>query len=516
MKDSCQSFYLEEQTWDMFEKEMKEKKVVLFGVGILTSLCFFRFPNIQIELVVDNDIEKQGETLEEYVFGSVSKRKEIITTFAELKKMNPQEIVILISSIQHAEEIKEQLNREGFLKCYSLNKMEENQPTDFPGVGENASERLMNMYIGQCCQYAVEKKKLVIYEHDYVGHGKQIMEQLLAIRKDMDIVWVVNDLSIEAPLGVRKISARKILQFYYEMETAHCWLIGNTIPSCIQKREGQIYIQVKHWASITLKTFGFDFYEFRKIQSGIKLMEHNSRAMDYIITGSKFDEETCRNGFHFWGPVFEAGSPRTDILFEEEKYKEIVYKKYNIKKESKVLLYAPTFRDGTEEKFLLYQYEAMPDFRKLRENLQKTYSSEWVIMLRLHPSITTKSIECFKEEFVIDVSDYKDSQELIAASDMMITDYSSIMFEPAFVHKPVILFAPDREEYINRGRKLLIDYDALPFDITKTDEELSKAITNFNQQEYDERLNTFFEQYGVHEDGHASERAAVFVSSLID
>lgn len=175
----------------------------------------------------------------------------------------------------------------------------------------------------------------MIYEDVHIGHGKHIMDQLLRMRTDLDIVWVVHDLTIEAPVGVRKISVKKTLQYYYELETAQCWMIGVAIPNCVQKREGQIYIQIKHWASVTLKTFGFDFFEFRKTKSGIKLQEHDSKAMDYIITGSKFDEETCRRGFRFKGPVFEAGSPRSDVLFQEEKYKKLVYEKYGIRKEKR-------------------------------------------------------------------------------------------------------------------------------------------------------------------------------------
>lgn len=151
---------LEKQTWDMFAEEIREKKVVLFGVGILTFLYFFRFPDIHVELIVDNDVEKQGDTLGEYVLGNICKKdtEKIIVSFSELKKFNPQEVVILISSIWHDKAISEQLKKEGYLNCYSLNIMEENQPTDLQAEGNTSKERLLNMYIRQCCQSAIEKK----------------------------------------------------------------------------------------------------------------------------------------------------------------------------------------------------------------------------------------------------------------------------------------------------------------------------------------------------------------------
>ena len=98
----------------------------------------------------------------------------------------------------------------------------------------------------------------------------------------------------------------------------------------------------------------------------------------------------------------------------------------------------------------------------------------------------------------------------------MISDYSSIMFEPAFVYKPVFLLALDREEYTDEERDLLIDYKTLPFPKADSNAELEQCIMTFHEKKYKEDVRKFLEKYGVHEDGHASERAAVFISGLID
>lgn len=137
-------------------------------------------------------------------------------------------------------------------------------------------------------------------------------------------------------------------------------------------------------------------------------------------------------------------------------------------------------------------------------------------MLRLHPVVAKQSDTVYRPEYVIDGSDYLDSQELVAACDIMITDYSSIMFEPAFVHKPVFLYAPDRGQYIDGERGLLIPYDELPFPIAETNEKLSENIINFNKEQYEKDIDEFFDKYGVHEDGHASDRGAEFICNLID
>lgn len=116
---------------------------------------------------------------------------------------------------------------------------------------------------------------------------------------------------------------------------------------------------------------------------------------------------------------------------------------------------------------------------------------------------------------MIDVSGYDDSQELVNACDLLISDYSSIMFEAALTGKPVLLFAPDKEQYIGEERELYIDYGALPFPIAETNAELWSMIGDFNYEAYKRKVASFLQQYGVHEDGHASERAAEFIMELV-
>ena len=114
----------------------------------------------------------------------------------------------------------------------------------------------------------------------------------------------------------------------------------------------------------------------------------------------------------------------------------------------------------------------------------------------------------------MNVSDYGDSQELASAADIMISDYSSIMFDPAFVGKPVFLFATDKREYQEREYDLLIDYDTLPFPTAESNLELAGKIHQFDRKAYERRVEEFLRLYGVNEDGHASERAAAAIVQL--
>lgn len=136
-----------------------------------------------------------------------------------------------------------------------------------------------------------------------------------------------------------------------------------------------------------------------------------------------------------------------------------------------VCLYAPTFR----VKGLDFHNEGGIDldYGNVIKGLEDCFGGKWCIFLRLHPNIVSQSVGMEKPDGVIDVSDYPDSQELVAASDLLITDDSNIMFEPVFVKKPVFLFATDKKEYIGGERELLIDYDTLPFPMAESNEELT-------------------------------------------
>ena len=359
------------------------------------------------------------------------------------------------------------------------------------------------------CNNPIEEKKVIFHNMGtYSGHGKYITEQLLKSRKDLDIVWAVKDVHVKVPEGVRLVDQSARDEYFSEMATAKVWVIDYRLHRALWKRPEQVCINVKHWSSITLKTFGTDLRYDRE------LTVERSALVDYFIVGSDFDAETCQRAFEFRGKFLKFGSPRSDLLFREQGCKRSIFRTYGLDESKKLLLYAPTFRVKNSE-----QYQETGnvdlDFEKTKSYLDRAFGGDWYILLRLHPNVADESEAIEKPPYVIDVSRYDDSQELVAACDAMVTDYSSIMFEPAFVRKPVFLFATDLEDYLENERDLLIDYRSLPFPVACNHDELEQNIRHFDYETYVQSVDSFLEHYGVHEDGHASERAAEFISNLI-
>ncbi len=367
-------------------------------------------------------------------------------------------------------------------------------------------------YVRECCGLPIVRNKIVFMIGKYGGHAKYITETLIKKNCGLDIVWLVDDPGTSRPGGVRLVQISNWKEYVYEMETARVWVFDILVPWFIEKREGQIYIQTKHWSSVTLKKFFLDDRSTTNTAYQIGQVKRNSQMMDYIFVGSEFDRNTCRSGFDFHGEFVSVGSPRSDAVFREENGMK-VYARYHMDSAVHAVLYAPTFRYNVQNRKKSMILGLL--FAELHEKLVQTFGGEWYILYRKHPSLTNSVDYDYVDGNVIDVSGYEDCQELVAACDMLISDYSSIMFEPAFVKKPVLLFAPDKEQYVGKERELLIPYESLPFPIAETNEELWDIMEHFDYEEYSRNVDHFMQKYDVHEDGHASERAADFIMKSV-
>lgn len=507
----------ERQTWEAFEKDIKGKTLFLFGVSVSIRVFAKRYGNrYRIAGLVDNDIEKHGFRVKDFMMTDGAEGDIVISDDSVWNRCHKEEAVILVTGLKRYPEIMTELNRKGFQHIYSLFMMEANERLH-NGMATRDDFWETEKWVEECCRMPIERKKIVFEAYGtYTDHGKYITEQLLRMRQDLDIVWVVNNLHTRVPDGVRLIHAANRMRYVYEMETAAVWVTNVILPTYLIKREGQKYIETKHWASITLKCF-YLIESSAKEYKNTEAVKYNGQMMDYIITGSEFDSESCRRGFDFHKEVIQIGSPRSDAMFRHDELREKVYRHYQLDLNKRMIVYAPTFRYQKGDQWHVPEMRnADLDYELIKSALEKKFGGEWYIALRLHPGMEKEVAKLAKPPYVIDVSGYDDGQEIASACDVLVSDYSSIMFEPAFVYKTVFLLALDRAEYLEEERDLLIDYDTLPFPKAYSNEELEQCIMRFDEQTYRNDVKNFLEKYGVHEDGHASERAAGFISGLID
>lgn len=206
--------------------------------------------------------------------------------------------------------------------------------------------------------------------------------------------------------------------------------------------------------------------------------------------------------------VHPLGIPRTDMFFDEtkkEKIKEKIYTKYPNLKGKRIILFAPTFR-GQGRRSAHYPEEYI-DLDKIYKNLDEND----VFILKLHPFIKNQlNIVKEYEDKIIDFTEYKDINELLLITDVLITDYSSVIFEYSFMEKPLIFYVPDLEEYSN-SRSFYYDYNEYIYgSIAKTKEELINQIDSPSLDR--DKIKQFKDKFLNKCDGNSTKR---FVEEII-
>jgi CDP-glycerol glycerophosphotransferase len=210
----------------------------------------------------------------------------------------------------------------------------------------------------------------------------------------------------------------------------------------------------------------------------------------------------------YTGKILEYGYPRNDIFFRPSLgIRNKVYDYFKISPDYKIVLWAPTYRNGRE----LDKYKL--DLERLIVNLTKKFNSKWTVLIRLHPTMEHKSKEMKYSRHIINASSYGDIQELLVASDVLISDYSSVISEFALTGKPIFLYSTDIKEY-GIERDFYMDYYSMPFPIAESNEELEEKILSFNENVYREDVLSYLDEVGMMEKGDASARVVDYIENF--
>ena len=353
--------------------------------------------------------------------------------------------------------------------------------------------------------FPIDSNKIVFCCYMGKGYGdnlKPICEELLNVENaDFDIVWVLNksNYNKDMPKGIRKVKY-KSLRYLYELTTSKIWIDNSRKEFVPFKRKNQYYIQTWH-AGLCLKKVEKDA-ELVLPKFYIRRAICDSKNADLFISNSLWETKLYNDSFWYNGRILEDGIPRNDILINSTKHvkiKQEVYKKFNINPNKRILLYAPTFRND----FSLNAYNL--DFNEFLTYLNKTTKAEWTLLLKLHPNISEKSYGLNIPKDSIDVSNYGDLYELMISSDMLITDYSSLMFDYGYLNKPLFLYASDVADYLN-DRGFYFDYYKLPFPVATNTEELISVYNKYNKTTYMNKLKKFYNEVGLKETGNSAKK----------
>ena len=333
---------------------------------------------------------------------------------------------------------------------------------------------------------------------EFSDSPRAISEELHRRGTDLRQVWVLDPKRAgDVPTWIEPVTPGSTS--HLSMLGRARYLVANrTAPGFHRKRPGTTFLQT--WHGTPLKKIGFetkrdDSRESRQAQS---TLEQNVPNWDLLVSPNSFSTPILRRAFRFSGEILETGYPRNDLLVspQAEQVRADTRARLGIPEGRRAVLYAPTFRDDAP-------FAGEADVDRLAGEL----GDDYVVLLRTHTldaAYTSGGGALFK-----DVSRYPDNRELYLAADVLVTDYSSLMFDFAVTRKPILLFTPDLVHYRDELRGFYIDLEAeAPGPLLATAADLAAAITDVEAvaRRHEDAYARFVERFCHLDDGHASER----------
>ncbi|WP_432629604.1 CDP-glycerol glycerophosphotransferase family protein [Brotaphodocola sp.] len=351
----------------------------------------------------------------------------------------------------------------------------------------------------------IQRNKIVFDNFGGKGFGddpKYIAQELLQEMPKLKLIWVTTDVHTKLPSGIKPVKYGTIRAAYHWI-TAKIWV--DNIKSTIrpEKRRGQFYIQTWH-STLGFKKNEADASDLPLVY--LKQSKEDGKCIDLMYSDNDFRYDKYKNRFWYEGEVIKCDVPRMSILLKQDQTLHgKVYQELKIPNDKKIVLYAPTFRKNTDK--MIYKMNV----KAVCKALNNKFGASFEFVMRLHPNEAELAKDIMQEENIINATYYPDMQELLAVSDVLITDYSGCMFDFGFARKPVFLLAKDVEKYLREEREWYFTLSEVPFDLAQSDEMLIHNIMEFDNQKYMQKCKMFEQKVGFSDMGNGAKQ----ISNLI-
>ena len=293
------------------------------------------------------------------------------------------------------------------------------------------------------------------------------------------------------------------LRYLHFMARAKYFVNNANFPTELEKRPGTIHLQTMH--GTPLKSMGLaERFNHSNNKMDWKKFQKRCSRWDYVLSTNTYSNKIWRRDYPYGYKILETGYPRNDVFFRDESsIRDKLFKELSIPRGKIVILYAPTFRDDCDDN----------SFKLDLMELKNAVSDSHIILLRSHYLRDKFNNDFRLNGFVYDVSDYPEANELACISDILITDYSSIMFDYANKKKPIILFGYDYDKY-KETRGVYFDIkESAPGPFVKNNEELIEVINNkkYEDSVNHDKLNSFHRKYCQFDNGDAAKKVVNIV-----
>jgi CDP-glycerol glycerophosphotransferase len=334
-----------------------------------------------------------------------------------------------------------------------------------------------------------------------------IAEELRRRGDDREHLWAITDWSVPVPEGGTGVL--RGTEEYYEALARSKYLISNDdMQAPFRKRDGQIYLQT--WHGTPLKRIGFDISNPQFI-SGTAYFDHLAADIaqwDLLLSPNPFSTPIMRRAFLYDGEICEYGYPRNDLLSRADSAEVAarVRARLGLPDGKRVVLYAPTWRDNqVYADGRTYRFDMRLDLERAWRELGQDH----VFLIRGHHHMADDVPAGMRAGFAINVTAYPDITELFLVSDVLLTDYSSAMFDFAVTGRPMLFFTYDLAEYRDSLRGFYFDFEAeAPGPLLDSSAGVIQAVkdTDSVAASYRDAYQSFAAKFSSLEDGKAAAR----------
>lgn len=326
----------------------------------------------------------------------------------------------------------------------------------------------------------LESDLLLLY--NALSKNEQYTIQTILMKYDRSSIW--NDF---------RYMLNTIQQIWYINRSKVVIINDNNYVVSTFKRPGVTVIQVWH-ATGAIKKFG-----------NVIKRTYPIANYDYVIANSEYWKKPYSQAFNISKEqVAVLGMPRVDHLFDANyvaKTKKSLMQKYPILKGKKVIVYAPTFRGNVYKGFTGVDLDV--------DQIMKTYRDTHVFVYKLHPLLKDNRLQHAKYAMSLEM---EETHDLFTIADILISDFSSVIFDFSILEKKMILYAPDAQQYFKEIGTFVPYPDGIPAKLCSNEEELIKEIAEpFDSND----IRTFKEYYFTHQDGQNTKRVVAFIDEIM-
>jgi len=360
--------------------------------------------------------------------------------------------------------------------------------------------------------FPVKNSQIYFSSHNkqYSCSPKCIYEYIKSLYGDeFFYIWVGDGKNNTGGSRTVFIKHKSIKDGYYLL-TSKIIISNQGFPARIPFRKSQILFDT--WHGMAYKKIGIRDSEKKKNYFLNFMVKKTGKRTDFILSPCKKFTDAISEALLIDSSKFlPYGLPRNDLFFSASLDKDFIKSKIGVDASTSILLYAPTYRgEPNQNNYRLS--DAGLDLTAAVKTAEAKFKKKFILLYRAHHAMGNSDLN---GDFIKNVTSYPDMQDLLYIADVMITDYSSTIWDFSFAFRPCFLFTPDLYDYIGE-RNFYFPISEWPFPFATTNEKLCENILNFNEDENVKRIKKHHDDLGSYEDGNATKKASEFLMNKIN